>query len=182
MTLSWQKFLVVGLATMVFHFALGTGFLIAKRGGADQLIEQKNRLTEKWSEEDREREAKQEEELVAHYGTTKLDRIAFDPRLDIRLVIQKLLEATLSPEYIIEVKADRFMEFNVFVNVYNMPETDVLIKATKEVLSRVNPRYVDEIIFSDGDRFWIMDNGQIRKVGDWDRASGQVIRRYCFTH
>jgi len=177
---TWQKFALALLGTAVVHFTMGIGFLwqknIANRNNNDAIAS----LQSRWESEDRERKARQEEELQSKYGTNKLDRIAFDPRMDIELVLLKMFEAAMPPEYLITVKVDRFSEFSIDVNVFNMPETDKLARYLKEIFSRVEPRHVHKIVFTDEDNYWVINRGRLLKVGNWKNASVSQIMKQCF--
>lgn len=175
-----QKLLLALLGAAVLHFAVAIGFLFGKNSADHRLDQTITSLQEQWKEADLQKRNQEEEELQSKYGTNRLDRIAFDPRMDIQLVVQKMFEAVLPPEYSIEVSVNRFTEFKVFANVYNMPPTDVLAGYLKEVFSRIDPHYVDQVIFTDEDHFWIIDNGQLLRVGDWENAGLSQIQRSCF--
>ena len=175
-----QRLVLVGLGAAVIHLIIAISFLWVKNHGQENQEQTIAALQEQWKEEDNQRQAEQEQQLVAKYGTTKLDRIAFDPRMDIKLVLTKLFQAVMPSEYMTKVDVDRFTEFKIFVNVYNMPETNVLAGYLQEVFSRVEPRYVHQIIFTDEERFWIVDQTQLRFVPDWKNTSIEEIKKYCF--
>ena len=179
---NWQKFVLVLLGTAVIHFAMGIGFLWQKNIAEKSLDNTISSLRDKWKSEDREREAKPEEELQSKYGTNELDRIAFDPRMDIELVLLKMFEAAMPSEYSIKVSVDRFTEYSAHINVYNMPETDILARQLKEVFSRVQPKFVHKIVFTDEDNYWIIDRRQLQKIGNWKSASISEIMKCCFRH
>jgi len=175
-----MRLIIVLTATLILHFAFAIVFQL-QRGGiiSDQQAETQT-LDAKWSEEDAEREARQEEELQQKYGTNQLDRIAADPRMNIQLVEQKLFQAVMPHEYQTTVSVDRFTEFRVLVNVFNMPETATLAGYLKEVFSRLDPALVSETVFTDGDRFWIVDQAELTQL-DWKTATTEQIVRVCFT-
>jgi hypothetical protein len=175
-----QKLALIVLGAAVIHLVVAIGFLWVKNRSGESHKRELATLQEKWAEEDADRRSKQEEELVAKYGTTKTDRIAFDPRMDIKLVLQKLFQAVMPPEYTIKVEVDRFTEFSVSVNVYNMPESTTLAAYLKEIFSRVDPRFAYQVMFYDEERFWIIDQGQLTNVRDWQSASVEDVKKYCF--
>ena len=175
-----QRLVMVALGAAVLHLVIAIGFLGSRTHMRNSQVRTLNALKDQWREEDAERKDKQEEELQAKYGTTKLDRIAYDPRMDIRLVLEKLCRAALPAEYDLKVSVDRFTEFRIFVNVYNMPQTYVLVKYMREIFSRVDPRFVYQVVFTDEDNFWIIDQGQLRNVGDWKTPGDDRIMKYCF--
>ncbi|HUT53048.1 MAG TPA: hypothetical protein VM658_06630 [bacterium] len=175
-----QQLALVLLGAAVLHLFIAIGFLWSRNhmgGGQDQTIAT---LKDQWREEDAERRSEQEDELQSKYGTTKIDRIAFDPRMDIKLVLEKLCRAVMPNEYDIRVTVDRFTEFRIFVNTYNMPQTNVLAGYLKDIFSRVDPRYVYQVTFTDEDNFWIIDQAQLLRVGDWKSAGDDEIKKYCF--
>jgi hypothetical protein len=177
---TWQRYALVLLGTAVVQFVIGIGFLWQKNIANRNNDEAVASLQSRWESEDREREARQEEELQSKYGTTKLDRIAFDPRLDVELVLLKMFEAALPSEYLVTVKVYGFSEYSINVNVFNMPETDKLARPLKEIFSRVKPKYVHKIVFTDEDNYWLINRGQLLRVGNWKKASVSQIMRYCF--
>jgi hypothetical protein len=179
-TKQMQQLAMVLLGAAVLHLLMAIGFLGGRshlRSSHDQAIAT---LNDQWKEEDAERKAKQEDELQSKYGSTKLERIAFDPRMNIKLVLEKLLHAAMPAEYDIRVSVNRFTEFRIFVNVYNMPEPSKLAGYLKGVFSLVDPRFVYQIVFTDEDNYWIIDQSQLLNVGDWKTASTSQIMKYCF--
>lgn len=174
------RFIILLATTLVIHMVCGLGFLWQKNSAIDSQESEMADLRTQWDEEDAERKAFQEQELQSKYGTSKLDRIVFDPRLDINLVLLKLFEAAMPSEYLVEVKTDRFTEFSIYVNVYNMPHTSDLAGYLKEVFSRVKPRYAYQVIFTDEDRYWVIDHNKLMRISDWKNASISDIKKKCF--
>jgi len=174
------RLIAVLVTTLVVHLVIGLGFLWQKNSAWESQKSEIASLRAQWDEQDFERKSVQEEELKSRYGTTKLDRISFDPRMDIRLVILKLFEGVMPPEYLVTVDVDRFSEFMVYINVYNMPETGSLAGYLKEVFSRVDSRDVYQLIFTDEDNYWIIDQNKLSKIGNWENTSIKDIKKNCF--
>ena len=175
------RLIAILVTTAVIHTVVGLGFLLGKnRATASQrtLIAE---LQEKWTEEDKTRKEAQDEELRSNYGANKLDRFAFDPRLDIRMTLLKLCQNALPSHFKIEVTVERFTEFRIFVLVTDMPAPTELAESLQEILTRVDPRWIYEIIITDSDRtaFKIIDQSQLVRVPDWKTATIPDIKSYC---
>lgn len=172
------RLVLVVVGALVVHLALAIGFQVQRTGAHDDMKSELQALEAKWADEDKARKEKQENELSEKYGTNQLDRIAFDPRMDIQLALQKLFKAVLDPEYTVEVTSERFTEFRVVVSTGNLPEPAKLAVVLKEVLSRIDPGLVYEIVFTDGDRFFIVEPYQFRSL-DWSSASIEQVMAVC---
>ncbi len=167
------------LGTVVLHLVIAIFFLLYS-GKVDKTYDRAHEtLKFQWAQEDREREAGHEDVLLSEFGATKLDRIAFDPRLDIKLALQKLCQAVMPAEYLVKVSVDRFTEFKVYVNVFNMPGEKVLAGYLKDVFSHVDDRYVYQVIFTDEERFKIVDKSQLERINNWEKTSLDYVERVC---
>jgi len=174
------KLIMIIMGAVVVHLAIAIVFLLWQGSISRTSTATMDNLKSEWSFEDTQRKVAHEEELISKYGADKLDRIIYDPRLDIQLVLEKLFQEVLPEEYIVEVSVDRFTEFKVYVNVFNMPQTEQLAEAIKKVFSKIDSKYVYQIIFTDGDHYWVIDTEQLERVGNWESASIDRIRKYCF--
>ncbi len=174
-----QKMITVVVAAIVLHLACGIGFMWCGNRSAENHGEGIRKSKLQWGRDDDNRRALQEEELQAKFGTTKLDRIAYDPRMDVRLVLDKLFVEATPETYEIEVTVDRFDEFTVYVFTLNQPDKFVLAGYMKEVFARVDPALVNQLIFSDGDEFVIVENAQLVKISDWENASTDEVVKTC---
>jgi hypothetical protein len=173
------KIILVLVGGLALHFLIAAGFLIQRGSARDGLVQETKTLESKWADEDQLRKEKQEAELQQKYGTNQLDRIAADPRMDIRLALQKLFKAVLESENTVVVTVDRFTEFRVYVTTGNLPEPSKLAGPLKDVFTRIDPKLVDEIVFSDGDRFWVIEAYRFHNL-DWQNATTEQIVTACF--
>jgi hypothetical protein len=174
-----QRVVIVVSAILLVHVIIGAGSLFFRSASKNNHIELMTELEQKWWIEDDDRKAYQEKQLQEEFGTSKLDRIVFDPRLDVRLAYQKLFDATMS-DYLVEVEVDRFDEVYVFVNTFSAQETYRLTMHLKESMPYIEPEYIYEIVFTDGDHFHIVGKSQLMKINDWSSAKKRDIEKYCF--
>ena len=173
------KIILVVVGGLALHFIIAGGFLIQRGSARDNLKKEIQSLENKWADEDQARKEKQEAELTGKYGTNQLDRIAADPRKNIQLAVQKLFKAVLDPENTVDVTVDRFSDFRVYVSTGNLPEPNKLAGPLKEVFTRIDPKLINEIVFSDGDRFWVLEPYQFQNL-DWPNATVEQIVTACF--
>jgi len=175
-----MKTIIVLISAVVAHLVLAIVFTSISRGARTEHLKAVDELKMDWNEQDREREKEQEKELLARFGVGKTERAAFDPRLDIRLTYQKLCQAVMPSDYLIDVTVDRFSEFNIYVDIGKMPETDKLAEQLRELFSVIGPDYLYQVIFTDENHYWVIDTEQLKKVKNWKRAGNSEIIRYCF--
>jgi len=173
------RLVLVVVGCLVMHFALAIGFQIQRGGARDDMKSELQALEVKWEEEDKAKREQQESELSEKYGTNQLDRIALDPRMNIQLALVKMFKALVDTEYKVEVTPERFTEFRVVVSTANLPEPVKLAAVLKEALSRIDPALVYEIVFTDGDRVYIVEPYQFRSL-DWKTASIEQVMAVCF--
>jgi len=174
-----QRMIIVVAAILFVHVIIGAGSMYNNSNNRKKSRELIDTLEAKWMKEDKERDAWQEEQLQDKFGTSKLDRIVYDPRLDVRLAYQKLFAASMS-DLLVEVEVDRFDEISIFIDTFSMQETYRLTRFLKESIPYIEPDFVNEIVFTDGDHFNIIDHSQLMKIRDWDSVTKKEIERYCF--
>jgi len=175
-----MRIIMVLISTVVLHLAIAIFFIVHSGSSRTELEETKKSLSFQFKKEMNELEREREQILLSEFGAGKMERIIYDPRLDIRLTLLKLFEAATSSEYLVEVKVDRFTEFEVYINVFNMPEPRTLAKQLKEAFTYIDPGYVFHVIFTDDEDYWIITRKQLERVGNWRRADISRILKYCF--
>ena len=179
MKLPDTKLILVVVGGLALHFIIAAVFLVQRGSAREGLRQQIQQLEEKWADEDQTRHEKQEAELQEKYGTNQFDRIAADPRMNIRLATQKLFKAVLDGEYTVEVTVDRFTEFRVVITTGNLPGPATLAGPLREVFSRIDPKLIYEIVLTDGDRFWILEPGRFQDL-DWKTATPEQMAAALF--
>lgn len=165
---------LLNIVTVIF-------FKVQRASSEGNQREEIQKLEAKWVDEDEARKTAQETELQGKYGTNPLDRIAADPRMNIKLSIEKLFQAVVpqGETYITDVTVDRFTEFRVLIDTGNLPEPMKLAGMMKEVFSRIDPALVYEVIYTDGERFWIINQDQLTSL-DWKNSTLEQIIAACF--
>ena len=174
-----MKLVVIGMGLLVVHLVMATVFMMYNGNERTAHEGAIAALKSDWKNEDLDRTIEHEKMMQEQFGADKLSRITVDPRLGIEKTLLKLFEAVVPSEYTVEVKVDRFTEFQVVVNTFNMPKPDILAGYLKKVFSRFDDDYVYEVIFTDGENVWIIDRKQLQKV-NWKSGRDSQILRYCF--
>jgi len=174
-----QKMITVVVTAIVLHLACAIGFMWCGNRSAENHSEGIRKTKEQWGRDDANRRALQEEELQAKFGTTKLDRIAYDPRMDVALVLDKLFEEATPETYEIDVRVDRFNEFTVYVYTVKQPDKFTMAGYMRQVFMRVDPALVYQLIFSDEDDFVIVETAQWLKISNWETATSDDIVKAC---
>ncbi|MFO8056150.1 MAG: hypothetical protein R6V10_02490 [bacterium] len=174
------RLILLSTGIVIAHMAIAILFISCKN---DIYREHRSRITamkqeHKQAEQEKSREHKNL--LSEKYGVDELDRLALDPRLDIRLVLEKMFENVVPGHWRVEVTVDRFTEFKVYVKAGILKQPDELSEYLKQVFSRIKTDYVYEIVFSKGDKAYFIDREDLEKIGDWENASIARIKRYCF--
>ncbi len=126
-----QRMVIIASAILLVHVIIGAGFMFNNRVTKKDNNKLITELENKWMTEDEDRKAWQEEQLQEKLGTSKLDRIVYDPRLDVRLAYQKLFDEVMD-DYLVEVEMDRFDELSIFINTYSMQKTYKLTTMLKK--------------------------------------------------
>jgi hypothetical protein len=173
------KMIMVIAGCLALHVILAVGFAMQKSGAYAKNQRAIENLTQQWINEDEARKAEQEGQLLDKYGTTKPDRIAFDPRLDIGQGFDRLLLEVLPSTYERKISTDRFADFKIVLHTENLPERTVLAGWLREVFSRIDPVFVYRFIVTDNERATIITRGQLRCVTDWKYADNVEIIRCC---
>jgi|GEM_PF-3045803 len=174
------RLVVVIILIVLAHLTMAILFLSCNNKARE---EHRNKVSDMRSQFDREMEtrANQHKEILSSkYGVDKLDRIALDPRLNIRLSLQKMFESVLPGHWKIKVTVDRFTEFRVFIEANILKQPEELSGYLKQVFSRISTDYVYEVVFSKGKDAYIIDKKDLEKIDDWEEASIQKIERHCF--
>lgn len=174
-----SKMIIAVVGALVLHLFVAVGFLMSKNSAIDDYRMKTDDMKRTWEIEDYKRQEVQEEELVTKYGTTKLDRVSYDPRLSIKLVLDKLLKEMLPVHFQYSVSVDRFTEFKIYIKSGMLPDKSVLADYLKQMFTRVNPEYVYQIVFTDGEKYFVIHRDDIFKVGNWHNAERKTIYRYC---
>lgn len=172
------RLIAVVATTLLLHVIIAFGFLHHKNAFREEYENQTAALKEQWTQEDKEREQKEQEELTAKFGTTKLDRIALDNRLGLQLVLEKLF-GNVFPGYSPAVICDRFTEFSVYLTMPDIGDTKTFAAGLKEVMSRIDPRWVRMVVFKGEKKFRLVDQKKLLAV-DWKNADLPEIQRICF--
>jgi len=173
------KMILVIVGGLALHFIIAGGFIFQRGSARNSLNARLQTLQSKWDDEDKARKEQQENELQQKYGTNQLDRIAADPRKNIQMALQKMFKAVLDSECTVDVTVDRFTEFRVYVTTGNLPEPLKMAVPLQEVFSRIDPALVYEVVFTDGDRFWLFEAYQLQSI-DWKTATPEQIVAACF--
>jgi hypothetical protein len=174
-----MRLIIVVSAAVVVHLALALGF-IACRHSADIASEDEIRaLAKQWEAEDDQRLESEKEELAKEFGAGELDLLAYNPAVDIETILRKLFDGVTPDTYVVEVKVDRFSEFTVLVNMFQMPEKPQLAGYLKQVFSRVDPNLVYQVAFYVKDQFIVVDRTQLLQIEDWKNANEDEIIEKC---
>lgn len=172
------RLIAIAATILVLHVVIAFGFLTHKTHAREERESQFAELQQKWAAQDQDREQKQAEELEAKYGANRLDRIALDNRLGILLELEKLCAAIFPKENFVTVKADRFTEFSIYVTMPDVSDTKLLAGYLKDILSRVDPRWIHEVIFRQEKNLRVVDQAKLLKV-DWKNADLPEIIAVC---
>jgi hypothetical protein len=175
-----MRVITVIIAGIVVHLFLGIGFINCRGNARTKSQEFIAEWHKDWESDDITRQRAFEDELKTKFGTDKLDQIAYDPRLDIRMALEKLFKAVAPGTAEVTVEVDRFTEFTVEFKVIKMPSKAEAAGFMKAVFSRVDANQVYRIIFTDGDTFMMSDRSQFLRVSDWKNATIDDIIRKSF--
>jgi hypothetical protein len=173
------KMILVIVGVVVLHVVLAFGFAMQKSGAYEKNQKAIEDLAAQWKTEDESRKAEQEGQLLDKYGTTKSDRIAFDPRLNITQGLDKLLLEILPSNYERQISTDRFADFQVVLKTENPPDRATLAGWLRDVFSRIDPVFVHRFIVTDGERATIITRDHLLCVGDWKNADNMDVMRCC---
>ncbi len=174
------RLILVVIVIILAHLATAILFLSCNNKARKQ---HRNKVSDMKSQFDLETETRTNQHkdiLASKYGVDKLDRIALDPRLNIKLTLEKLFERVLPGHWKIKVTVDRFTEFRVFIEANILKQPEELSGYLKQVFSRISADYVYEVVFSKGKDAYIIDKKDLQKIDDWEEASIQKIERHCF--
>ncbi len=175
------RLILVIAGIIIAHLTIGMYFAYSKNN-ADIEHDTKLSSMKKEFDQQKEQNLKEHEKILSsNYGADKLDRVALDPRLDIRLALKKMFENVLPDHWKIEVTVNRFTEFRVYVSAGILKPPEELSGYLKQVFSRIGTDYVYEIVFSKGEDAYFIDREELQKIDDWEKASPAIIERYCFS-
>jgi hypothetical protein len=178
-----MRVITVIIAGIVVHLFMAIGFVNCRGKARTTSQDTVSELHKQWESDDITRGRQFEEELKTKFGTDKLDQIAYDPRLDMPLALEKLFKA-VSPgtgtSTKVTVDIDRFTEFTVTLAVIKMPSRTDAAAMMKAVFTRVDPNQVYRIIFTDGDSYLLSDRAQFLRVTDWKNATLDDIAKKAF--
>jgi hypothetical protein len=177
-----MRFILVVSAALVLHLVMALGFMVCRSSALRGYHDQVRDWEKDWETEDYDRETAQAEELKVEYGAGPLELLAYDPRLDIQTVLRKLFQAATPNTYVVEVGVDRFTEFSIAINVFNMPDKKILAGYLQEVFSRVDPAPVYQVVFytTTENNYLVVDQARLRAVRDWKGMSKEEIAKICF--
>ena len=179
--ISMRVILVVS-AGVVLHLAMALGFMACRSSAGREHNDQVNSWQKQWEAEDGEREDAHREELEKEYGASPMEMLAYDPRIDIKTALKKLFQAAMPETYVVEVEVERFTEFTVLINVFNMPDKYRLAEYLQAVFSRLDPAPVYQVVFFTRaeKQYVVVDRTQLMAVKDWKGMTKEQIAQVCF--
>ena len=172
--------LIMATAAVVLHLGTAIGFKSCNSRANSEHVVAKLTLNSQHEKELQAREDELQKELKAEYGVTELDLIAYSSG-GIREAIEGILRHQIPGDRreALTVSVDRFTGFRIYIRFSRMPERQELALWLKELFSRVDPKYVIEVVLTDGNDYRILEWWQLAEV-NWATENLVEIVKKCF--
>jgi len=104
-----------------------------------------------------------------------LEEALKNPKLTIREMLLQSAQASAPSNAQVDVKVDRFTEFDIFVALKDRPEPAQLARVVRVLLGK-NAKYVNSVRFVYGDQLiWFIDRRKIDSIPSWEDLSFEAI-------